>query len=1064
VDRSGLERVVAPAKAGRDPYPQLTEIYHRLLSEESLDALLESIAVVVRELIPYDTLTIYKADESQRILIPLVARDRWAEEIMQTRPAYGMGITGWAVEHGEAVLANEAHLDDRVTFIPGTPLEPEALICVPLVARGLTKGALNIYRQGGAIFTQTDFEMAKSFADAIALALDNAEVRDALRLQAQTDPLTGLYNHRFFHERLKAELARAGRVRDVIALMMFDIDDFKRLNDVHGHATGDQVLVGLADAVRATCRTSDVPCRIGGEEFAVILPSCDTADAVGLARRLRDRLAVTDFDPAGHITVSIGIAQGPDDAVNARDLAACAETAMMTAKARGKDRSALYSEDDKERPEGGEAGPRDGRSLAHLKMLQSLAGKLNRLNDVKQIGNMIATELRTLVDYHNCRVYLADETDLYPIAQRGESEAYEDEAEETLVVKIGEGITGRAALTGRSLLISNALECEFAVQVPGTDDIVESIVAVPMLYGTRVNGVVVISKLGMGQFDEGDVRLLEVLAGQAAVALQNARLYEAQRREAENAQSLLAFTDQLAQASTVHDIGNLAVRETARLAEVEQVALWMLNPRTLRYECAAHHGYAEDPEARPLIKRWFTEEEAATVLQGHKQPFTVTPARLYQIVPRFSNVSLRTLAIVPLQDDHETKGWMSVRQPRQDVLHFTKERLRFLTNISTQVSTAMQKARLYREQKESADIASALLDFSRQLATADGLEAILDRTVELAARLVGSPKTTLWLQEPETGDMVVEALWGFEGEARRKIMLARLPLASLKEVFLADDPFVLRPEDYGTIAGNPAFGVGFTYAIAPLRLDNGRLGGIVAVAPALGDYEISERKMRLLAGIADQAKIAINNASGYETLESTFLSTVEALANALEVKDEYTSSHARSIVDMSLEVGAEMGRDQKCLKRLELGALFHDIGKIGIPSEILLKPGPLTDEEFEIIKTHPEQGERILEPIERLADVRPIVRHCHEHFDGSGYPDAISGDDIPLESRIILICDAFHAMTTDRPYRERLPVEEARRRLQKAAGGQFDPRVVACFLKLLDERPEFAIASHPEGS
>jgi HD-GYP domain-containing protein (c-di-GMP phosphodiesterase class II) len=151
---------------------------------------------------------------------------------------------------------------------------------------------------------------------------------------------------------------------------------------------------------------------------------------------------------------------------------------------------------------------------------------------------------------------------------------------------------------------------------------------------------------------------------------------------------------------------------------------------------------------------------------------------------------------------------------------------------------------------------------------------------------------------------------------------------------------------------------------------------------------------------------------------------------------------------MSLLVGKELGLDRDAMKRLEFGALFHDIGKIGIPSEILQKPGPLTDEEFEIVKEHPELGEKILEPIDRLADVRPIVRACHERWDGLGYPDGKAGLDIPIEARIVLVCDAFHAMTTDRPYRNRLPEDEAVRRLRESSGTQFDPTVVDAFSRL----------------
>jgi HD-GYP domain-containing protein (c-di-GMP phosphodiesterase class II) len=204
--------------------------------------------------------------------------------------------------------------------------------------------------------------------------------------------------------------------------------------------------------------------------------------------------------------------------------------------------------------------------------------------------------------------------------------------------------------------------------------------------------------------------------------------------------------------------------------------------------------------------------------------------------------------------------------------------------------------------------------------------------------------------------------------------------------------------------------------------------------------------------MAHQAKLALTNAGNFHNLERTFLETVEALANALEANDEYTSSHARWITDLALKVGEELGLEGTSLKRLELGALFHDIGKIGIPETILSKPGPLTDEEREIVETHPELGEKIIAPIDRLEEVRPIVRHCHERYDGAGYPDRLSGEEIPIESRIILVCDAYHAMTTDRPYRKRLSAEEALHRLHEAAGTQFDPLVVEVCARVLATR------------
>ena len=178
------------------------------------------------------------------------------------------------------------------------------------------------------------------------------------------------------------------------------------------------------------------------------------------------------------------------------------------------------------------------------------------------------------------------------------------------------------------------------------------------------------------------------------------------------------------------------------------------------------------------------------------------------------------------------------------------------------------------------------------------------------------------------------------------------------------------------------------------------------------------------------------------------MSTIEALANALEAKDEYTSDHAQALAEMSLTVGGALGLEGEDLKRLEISALFHDIGKIGVPSEIIRKAGPLTAEERRIMNLHPEIGERILAPVPFLQPIRPIIRACHERWDGNGYPDGLKGEAIPLEARIVFVCDAFHAMTTDRPYRDALSEGEAIRRMKLSSGTQFDPSVVGAFVAL----------------
>jgi diguanylate cyclase (GGDEF)-like protein len=327
-----------------ESYRGLADVFHEVLAEQSLDALLERIADTLRELVPYEELVVYEADNALKRLVPVLVRSEWAEEIANTETSFGEGITGWAVEHREPVWTNAAHLDPRVMIIPGTPVDPEALIVVPLIARGALKGALNIYRIGdAATFNEDEFQLAQRFGDAAALALDNAQIRARLEHQAQTDAMTGLYNHRYFHERLRAELQRASRSHEPVGVLMLDIDDFKRANDVYGHAIGDEILAQLADSLRATCRGSDIVCRLGGEEFAVIMPVTDSADAARLAERIGERVSVQEFGPSGRLTLSMGLAEGPVHASNPRELIACAEAAMMTAKARGKNQIILLS-------------------------------------------------------------------------------------------------------------------------------------------------------------------------------------------------------------------------------------------------------------------------------------------------------------------------------------------------------------------------------------------------------------------------------------------------------------------------------------------------------------------------------------------------------------------------------------------------------------------------------------------------------------------------------------------------------------------------------------------------
>ncbi len=303
---------------------QQLELEHRLASHRALldvnetllgagdpTAVLDRIADGLRSVVHYDNLTIYRIDRERGVRTAVLARDLWAEVILSEEIPTGSGLTGWATEHGEPLLANDAHLDPRAVNIPGTPVEPESLAVVPLRVAGEVIGTLNVGRMGeeDAHFTIDEFELIKLFAGQASTALQAAEALHAAELRAERDALTGLRNHGAFQADLEALLA-GGRdgSPEPFALLMLDLDGFKGFNDGRGHPAGDRLLRRLADALPGQVRAEDLVFRYGGDEFAVLLPGVPRIEARAIADRLATAVdAIGSAEDGPHVTVSIGV-------------------------------------------------------------------------------------------------------------------------------------------------------------------------------------------------------------------------------------------------------------------------------------------------------------------------------------------------------------------------------------------------------------------------------------------------------------------------------------------------------------------------------------------------------------------------------------------------------------------------------------------------------------------------------------------------------------------------------------------------------------------------------------
>ena len=247
--------------------------------------------------------------------------------------------------------------------------------------------------------------------------------------------------------------------------------------------------------------------------------------------------------------------------------------------------------------------------------------------------------------------------------------------------------------------------------------------------------------------------------------------------------------------------------------------------------------------------------------------------------------------------------------------------------------------------------------------------------------------------------------------------------------------------------------IGFSRVLMNRLSVDGKTLGTVEV------YRIDDRRFRSTdpRQVDVLSKFAANTYSRIHLaakLEAQYTETIEALVSALEARDPYTQAHAGRIRDWSIALSVAMQVPIEQRRAIRLGAVLHDVGKIGVADSILLKPGPLTEEEWAAMRTHPEIGESMLRGIDFLAPALPIVRHHHERWDGNGYPDGLVGSEIPVGARIVAVCDAFDAMTSDRPYRPAMSIDAACDELTRNAGTQFDPTCVDLLVDLVTQAGE----------
>jgi PAS domain S-box-containing protein len=352
------------------------------------------------------------------------------------------------------------------------------------------------------------------------------------------------------------------------------------------------------------------------------------------------------------------------------------------------------------------------RSVAQLNMLHSLAAKLNSLGDVREIASAITAELRTLVDYHNCRVYVLEDDGitLVPAAFRGELfSEYETEAFEGLITKIGEGITGTVAEQRRSLLTPDAREVPFSVTIPGTsEDVLESMLAVPMLIGDDVAGVIVLSMLGYGKFDEEDQRMLEVLASHAAVAVQNAKLLSAERAAAQASTALLRLSQALTGIHTVEAILGEALDTVPSIVDCAEVTAYVRDETSGAFHLAAWSGIADDRVEQLRGAPDVDPDVAGRFLLSVTEPFVLAKEMVAEVPSSYAVLDVdKDVLVAPLRWEPDGFGALVMVATDADAT-FSERDLRLARGIADIACLALGNAQHLRRLERFHELVESL--------------------------------------------------------------------------------------------------------------------------------------------------------------------------------------------------------------------------------------------------------------------------------------------------------------------------------------------------------------------